>query len=39
MTQHTSLITKVTRRTAGMLADIRRAQHRMDEILTNPTGK
>jgi hypothetical protein len=39
MTQHTSLITRVARRTAGLLAEIRRAQHRMDEIRTNPTGE
>jgi hypothetical protein len=39
MTQHTNLITRVTRRTAGVLAEIRRAQHRMDEILTHPTGE
>jgi hypothetical protein len=39
MTQHTNLITRMARRTAGMLAEIRRAQHRMDEILTNPTGE
>ena len=37
MTQHTNLITRVARRTAGLLAEIRYAQHRMDEILTNPT--
>ena len=37
MTQHTNLITRVARRTVGLLAEIRYAQHRMDEILTNPT--
>ena len=37
MTQHTNLFTRVAQRTAGVFAEIRRAQHRMDEIRTNPT--
>jgi len=39
MTQNTSLFTRVTRRTAGFFAEIRYAQHRMNEIVTNPTGE
>jgi hypothetical protein len=39
MTQHTSLFTRVARRTASFFSEIRYAQHRMDEIVTNPTGE
>ena len=38
-TQHTSMFTRVARRIVGVFAEISRAQHRMDEILTNPTGE
>jgi hypothetical protein len=38
-TQHTSIFTRVARRTVAVFAEISRAQHRMDEILTSPTGE
>jgi|GEM_PF-5357444 hypothetical protein len=39
MTQRTNLVTRAAQRAASVLAEIRRAQHRMNEILTNPTGE
>jgi hypothetical protein len=38
-TQHTNIFIRVVRRTVGVVAEISRAQHRMDEILTSPTGE
>lgn len=38
-TQHTSIFTRVARRTVAVFAEISHAQHRMDEILTSPTGE
>jgi hypothetical protein len=37
--QHTSLFTRVTRRTASVLSDINYAQRRLFEIMTSPTGE
>jgi hypothetical protein len=39
MTQRTSLITRVARRTARVLSEISYAQHRLDEIMLSPTGE
>src|ERR1035437_7658280 len=38
-TQHTSMFSRMARRIVGVFAEIRYAQHRMDEILTSPTGE
>jgi hypothetical protein len=39
MTQHISFITRVIRRTAHVFGEISYAQHRLDEIMLNPTGE
>ncbi len=37
--QHTSLFTRLTRRTASVLSDINYAQNRWFEVMTDPKGE
>jgi hypothetical protein len=38
-TQRSNIFTRLARRTAKVFAEINYAQHRIGEIMTNPTGE